>query len=150
MKRIVVTDKVKSWAKTYAGKVIVELKPVDALESLKAQLTDDDADVTEDNIKMEEPVLTSTESYTLTPEDLEHVTVNLPSDFILTYDKETKSIVIRKKGSEVGIKQVSGLSADTPVSIYSVSGSLQKENATNIDGLSRGMYIINGRKIVVK
>lgn len=43
MKRIVVTDKVKSWAKTYAGKVLSELRPLDALESLKVQLTDDEA-----------------------------------------------------------------------------------------------------------
>lgn len=61
------------------------------------RLTDDNADVTEDNIKMEVPILTNTDSYTLTFEDLEHVTVNLPSDFILTYDNETASIVIRKK-----------------------------------------------------
>lgn len=116
----------------------------------KIRLIDGDADVTKDNIKTDVPLMTSTEDYTLTPEDLEHVTVNLPDGFFLAYDNETKSIVIKKEGSEVGIEHVQGISADTPVNIYSVSGSLQKENATNIDGLSKGMYIINGRKIVVK
>lgn len=116
----------------------------------KIRLVDGDADVTKDNIKTDVPLMTSTEDYTLTPEDLEHVTVNLPEGFFLAYDNETKSIVIKKEGSEVGIEHVQGISADTPVNIYSVSGSLQKENATNIDGLSKGMYIINGRKIVVK
>ncbi len=116
----------------------------------KIRLVDGDADVTKDNIKTDVPLMTSTEDYTLTSEDLEHVTVNLPEGFFLAYDNETKSIVIKKEGSEVGIEHVQGISADTPVNIYSVSGSLQKENATNIDGLSKGMYIINGRKIVVK
>ena len=116
----------------------------------KIRLIDGDADVTKDNIKTDVPLMTSTEDYTLTPEDLEHVTVKLPDGFFLAYDNETKSIVIKKEGSEVGIEHVQGISADTPVNIYSVSGSLQKENATNIDGLSKGMYIINGRKIVVK
>ena len=116
----------------------------------KILLTDGDAEVTEDNIKTDVPILSSTEDYTLTSNDLEHVTVNLPDGFFLAYDNETKSIVIKKEGSEVGIKHVSGISADTPVDIYSVSGSLQRRNATNADGLSNGMYIINGRKVVVK
>ena len=52
MKRIVVTDKVKIWAKAYAEKVLSELRPVDALKSLKAQLTDDDADYVESVISL--------------------------------------------------------------------------------------------------
>lgn len=119
-------------------------------EKWNIRLKDGDEDVNNENINAEVPVLTSTESYTLTSEDLEHITVNLPSDFILTYDNETESIVIRKIGSEVGIKSVSEVSIDTPVNIYSVSGALQKKNAKNADGLSKGMYIINGRKIEVK
>lgn len=47
MKRIVVTDKVKLWAKAYAGKVLTELKPKEALESLKAHLTDDEVEYVE-------------------------------------------------------------------------------------------------------
>ena len=52
MKRIVVTDKVKIWAKAYARKVLSELRPVDALKSLKAKLTDDDADYVESVISL--------------------------------------------------------------------------------------------------
>lgn len=41
MKRIVVTDKIKGWAKTYADKVQKELKPADALKSLKKHFKGD-------------------------------------------------------------------------------------------------------------
>lgn len=44
MKRIVVTDKIKCWAKAYAAKVQKDLKPKDALNHLKSQLNGDEAD----------------------------------------------------------------------------------------------------------
>ena len=52
MKRIVVTDKIKLWAKAYAGKVLKDFKPEVALESLKAQLTGDEKNYVEDVISL--------------------------------------------------------------------------------------------------
>ena len=43
MKRIVVTDTIKRWAGEYAGKVLRELQPETALESLEKQLCGDEA-----------------------------------------------------------------------------------------------------------
>ena len=34
--------------------------------------------------------------------------------------------------------------------IYNLNGQLVKENATSLDGLSRGIYIVNGKKYIVK
>ena len=43
MKRIVVTDRIKGWAKAYANKVQNDLNPIVALYHLKGQLSEDDA-----------------------------------------------------------------------------------------------------------
>lgn len=56
MKRIVVTEEVKGWAKTYANKVLKELKPADALNYLKKQLGGDEANYVDD-VKTELPKL---------------------------------------------------------------------------------------------
>lgn len=34
--------------------------------------------------------------------------------------------------------------------IYNLSGQLVKTGATNLDGLDKGIYILNGKKYVVK
>lgn len=40
--------------------------------------------------------------------------------------------------------------SDTPSDVYSISGVLLRANATGLDGLGSGMYIINGKKIIKK
>ena len=44
MKRIVVTDKIKCWAKAYADKVEKDLKPEDALKLLNSRLRGNESD----------------------------------------------------------------------------------------------------------
>ncbi len=57
----------------------------------------------------------------------------------------TCTITIKADGIEViGIE--STLNGD----IYDLSGRLVKKNATSIDGLQKGIYLINGKKFVVK
>jgi len=34
--------------------------------------------------------------------------------------------------------------------VYSISGKLVKRRATSLDALPKGVYIVNGRKVVVK
>ena len=34
--------------------------------------------------------------------------------------------------------------------VYSITGTLVRSNAKNLEGLPKGMYIVNGKKFVVK
>lgn len=81
MKRIVVTDKVKSWAKEYSDKVVTDLKPDNALKLLKSKLRGDEADYVKTII-----------------DNLSKIMVMLPWDYadfhknhFAKYDKETGS-----------------------------------------------------------
>ena len=56
-----------------------------------------------------------------------------------------QKIVKAKKGLEAGLS-----TSVEPMNIYSVQGSLVKENATDLSGLQPGLYIVNGKKTVVK
>ena len=38
----------------------------------------------------------------------------------------------------------------TPSDVYSLSGVCVRRQATSLDGLGRGIYIVNGRKVIVK
>lgn len=49
-----------------------------------------------------------------------------------------------------GIESISSVADGKPVDIYSVSGQLLRRGATTTDGLPSGLYIINGRKVVVR
>ncbi len=112
-------------------------------------VTESGDDISAETVDENKAILKSTDGYSLTLEDMEHITVNLPEDYVLTYDATEKAVYI-KKASEVGVRQVRDASGDGTFSIYSASGSLQKQNATTTDGLTKGMYIVNGRKVVVK
>jgi hypothetical protein len=37
-----------------------------------------------------------------------------------------------------------------PADVYSLSGQMVRKDATELDGLPRGVYIVGGQKIVVK
>lgn len=54
-------------------------------------------------------------------------------------------IVKNKKGLEAGLTVSS-----VPVNVYSVQGTLLKKNATDLSGLQPGLYIVDGKKVVVK
>jgi hypothetical protein len=79
MKRIVVTDKIKCWAKAYADKVEKDLKPEDALKLLKSRLRGNESDYVKTVI-----------------DNLSQIMVMLPWDYadfyknnFAKYDKET-------------------------------------------------------------
>ena len=52
---------------------------------------------------------------------------------------------------EIGTIDLStGEITTTPQDIYSINGQLVRKGATSVNGLSKGLYIMGGRKIVVK
>lgn len=46
--------------------------------------------------------------------------------------------------------KVDDLNRDTSGKVYSISGVLMKNNAANLNNLSKGIYVVNGKKYVVK
>ena len=44
----------------------------------------------------------------------------------------------------------SATAEDAPQHIYSLSGQLVRMNSTSVDGLSKGIYIVGGKKVIVK
>lgn len=48
-----------------------------------------------------------------------------------------------------GTTGINGINADfSPVDIYDLTGKIVKKGATSLDGLKRGVYVINGQKII--
>ena len=47
-----------------------------------------------------------------------------------------------------GIREV--ISTVQPADVYTVTGLLLRRNATTLEGLSKGVYVVNGKKIIVK
>ena len=50
----------------------------------------------------------------------------------------------------VAISSISSESTFEPTAIYSVSGQLVRTQATSFEGLNKGIYIVNGQKVLVK
>lgn len=53
-------------------------------------------------------------------------------------------------GNTTGINEVNATDAAKAANIYSIDGKLVKANATSTEGLAKGIYIINGKKYIVK
>ena len=49
-----------------------------------------------------------------------------------------------------GIDAIMAANGGKPFDIYSVSGQLVRRGATSAEGLRPGVYIVNGRKLVVR
>ena len=48
-----------------------------------------------------------------------------------------------------GTTGIDGINAEfAPADVYSIDGRIVKKNATTLDGLKRGVYVINGQKVV--
>ena len=86
-----------------------------------------------------------------------------------SYDGDAKVLTITVKGDDwsetnlnqhvytvtfnesgVGINDIAASAADEPFDVYTLSGVKVRENATNLNGLQRGIYIVNGKKVTVK
>ena len=64
------------------------------------------------------------------------------TNYTFTYTNGTLTIEV-----PTGIQQIS---ADRPVNVYTLGGVLVRRGATTLDGLSDGVYIINGKKVYVR
>ena len=52
-------------------------------------------------------------------------------------------------GETTGIDEVV-IKADNPIDIYQLDGRLVRSEATSLEGLAKGMYIVNGKKVIIK
>ena len=52
-------------------------------------------------------------------------------------------------GETTGIDEVV-VNMENPADVYQLDGRLVRSNATSLEGLSKGVYIVNGKKIIVK
>ena len=67
--------------------------------------------------------------------------------------QSVNSMSLNLDGIATGIESVGNPalpSSQFPVDIYSMDGRLVKKNATHLNGLPKGIYIVNGKKIIVK
>ncbi|MBQ8153917.1 MAG: hypothetical protein IJ069_09615 [Prevotella sp.] len=61
------------------------------------------------------------------------------------YSAPDASFTINK--SSDGINEIS---AEKPATVYDLKGNQVRKNATSVEGLSKGVYIINNKKVIVK
>ena len=52
-------------------------------------------------------------------------------------------------GETTGIEDVKTL-AGKIFDVYSIDGMLVRKNATNLNGLAKGVYVVNGKKYIAK
>jgi hypothetical protein len=45
---------------------------------------------------------------------------------------------------------IMAVSVENPVDVYDIRGNKVRDKATTLDGLAKGIYIVRGRKVVVK
>ena len=49
-----------------------------------------------------------------------------------------------------GINDITIDTCNKPANIYNLNGTIVRKNATSTEGLAKGIYLFNGKKIVVK
>jgi hypothetical protein len=70
---------------------------------------------------------------------------------VVPEDAEAEIKLVPESDYTVGVEDVTVDSdSNKPFNIYTTTGVLVKQNATSTEGLPAGIYISNGRKIVVK
>ena len=70
--------------------------------------------------------------------------------FTLANDQDAKEISFKFEDELTAIKDINVEDAAKVNNIYSIDGKLVKANATSTNGLAKGVYIINGKKYIVK
>lgn len=70
--------------------------------------------------------------------------------FVETSGNASKIALWTIDGITTSIDEIQGLDSTKPFNVYNLNGQMVKTNATTTDGLPKGVYIINGRKMVVR
>ena len=65
------------------------------------------------------------------------------TNYDITYVKGTLTITPNSTG-------IIEISAENPVDVYNMQGNKVRSKATTLSGLPKGIYIVNGRKVIVK
>lgn len=66
---------------------------------------------------------------------------------------EAQNYALSYQNGILSVTELTGiviLSAIHPVNVYTVQGRMVRSKATTLDGLPKGVYIVNGRKVVVR
>ena len=63
---------------------------------------------------------------------------------------DTKPADFTFKVTATAASGINEISIDNPADVYDLQGNKVRSNATSTDGLSKGVYIINGQKVIVK
>ena len=63
---------------------------------------------------------------------------------------QAEAVAFALPGETTGINDINAENVAKAANIYSVDGRLVKKNATSLNGLESGIYIMNGKKYVVK
>ena len=94
-------------------------------------------------------VLTKQPSITTTA-----TSASAPGDYDISISgAEAQNYEISYVAGKLTITQSDGItmiSLDQPVDVYNLQGQKVLTNTTSLEGLPKGVYIINGRKVVVK
>ena len=75
-------------------------------------------------------------------------TVKVSDAMFVNVDRQECRLGSAEYGDATGIDYV--LTFGNPSDIYSVSGMLIKKDATSLEGLAPGVYMVNGKKVLVK
>lgn len=85
---------------------------------------------------------------------IEYVTLHVPKGCIDAYKsyafepwKSFKTIV---EDGGTGINDIKDSATTKPFDVYDMSGRKVLTHVTSLDGLSNGVYIINGKKMIIK
>src|SRR5574344_277823 len=61
-----------------------------------------------------------------------------------------KEMSINVDGTPTSISEINGAEANAPANIYNLNGQLIRRNATSTNSLAKGIYIVKGKKVIVK
>ena len=70
--------------------------------------------------------------------------------FTIPESSNAKAYSLHLGGGTTGISGVNAAEAVHTCDIYSIDGKLVKAGAARVDGLAKGIYIVNGKKLLVK
>ena len=63
---------------------------------------------------------------------------------------EINGVVEKVSGNTNGIAAIDADAKTVNGNVYNLSGQLVRHNAASLDGLAHGVYVVNGKKVVVK
>ena len=61
---------------------------------------------------------------------------------------QIKLLVVDQNGNVTGVEEVQINSNVWPANVYNIQGKLVKANANSLQGLPKGVYIVNGKKVI--